>query len=155
MKYVFASEEYGWGVVCYFVDAFAFFISGPGITGLKNIAVVPNTTTPVSNTSINGALNIDGTDCRTNQIYYVDNTTNTLFNYDGHTVVLKASEKVQPCQVYHLKLVIADLVNGAVDSGVFLESKSLSSNTSNVVNLTQIDPSTGNYYAVEGCSTGS
>jgi hypothetical protein len=37
-NYVFSSEEYTQEYVCSFNDAFAFFISGPGIAGLKNIA---------------------------------------------------------------------------------------------------------------------
>ena len=55
-KYVFASEEYpefappfGSG----FNDAFAFYISGAGITGEENIALVPNTSTIVSSNTIN------------------------------------------------------------------------------------------------------
>ncbi|MBS1497207.1 MAG: choice-of-anchor L domain-containing protein, partial [Bacteroidetes bacterium] len=40
-KYVFSSEEYTPNFVCSFNDAFAFFISGPGITGLQNIALIP------------------------------------------------------------------------------------------------------------------
>lgn len=156
IKYVFGSEEYNSGFVCYFVDAFAFFISGPGITGLKNIALVPGTNLPVSNTNINGALNADLTDCRINQIYYIDNTSSTYMNYDGQTVVLTASEKVQPCQTYHLKLVIADLNNNlGADSGVFLEAQSLTSNSTSITNLTPTDPSSGNHYVVEGCVPGS
>ena len=155
-KYVFGSEEYSPDYICYFFDAFAFFISGPGIPGLKNLALVPGTNIPVGNSSINGAISFDGTDCRMNQIYYVNNTTNTYLTFDGHTVVLTASEHVQPCQTYHLKLVIADLNNSnGIDSGVFLEAQSLNSNITHIQNLTQTDPVSGKYYIVEGCSTGS
>ena len=57
-NFVFASEEYpdggigGW-VNQVFNDVFAFYISGPGITGQENLAVVPGTTTPVTINSIN------------------------------------------------------------------------------------------------------
>ena len=155
-RYVFSSEEYSNDLICYFFDAFAFFISGPGISGLKNIALVPNTTTPVGNFTINDVVNWDGTDCRMNPMYFVHNASNTYFTHDGHTVVLVAKERVQPCQTYHLKLVIADLNNSdGADSGVFLEAQSLRSNSATIENLTRIDPVTGNPFTVEGCVNGS
>lgn len=40
-NFVFASEEYNDFVNTGFNDVFAFFISGPGITGSQNIALVP------------------------------------------------------------------------------------------------------------------
>ncbi|HEX2684036.1 MAG TPA: choice-of-anchor L domain-containing protein, partial [Ferruginibacter sp.] len=123
-KYVFSSEEYVPSFVCDFNDAFAFLISGPGIAGLKNIALIPNTTTPVSIFNVN---NVPGGACPNNVMYYVDNSSNTYFTHDGHTVTLLALEKVVPCQTYHLKLVIADVGDAAYDSGVFLEAGSLTS----------------------------
>jgi gliding motility-associated-like protein len=150
-NYVFSSEEYVPDYVCSFNDAFAFFISGPGITGLKNIALVPGTNIPVSIFNVN---KVPGGACQNNGQYYVDNSSNTFFTHDGHTVVLSAKEKVQPCQTYHLKLVIADAGDAAVDSGVFLQARSLTSNTFGINNLTQTDAS-GNSYLVEGCITGA
>ena len=103
-RYQFSSEEYTEAFVCTFNDAFAFFISGPGITGLQNIALVPGTTTPVSILNVNDVFN--GV-CPLNMSYFVDNTGNNSFTHDGHTTVLAARAQVQPCQVYHLKLVIS------------------------------------------------
>ena len=151
-KYVFSSEEYDPFYVCEYNDAFAFFISGPGLTGLQNIALVPGTSTPVSIFNVN---NVPGGACPNNISYYVDNLNNTRLTHDGHTVILKALARVQPCQTYHLKLVIADIGDKQYDSGVFLEAKSLSSNSTQLINLTQSDPLTGNSYLVEGCATGS
>ncbi len=150
-NYVFSSEEYVAEYVCSFNDAFAFFISGPGITGLKNIALIPGTNIPVSIFNVN---NVPGGGCPNNAQYYTDNSSNIFFTHDGHTVVFTASEKVQPCQVYHLKLVLADASDAVVDSGVFLQARSLSSNAFGISNLTQTDPS-GNSYLVEGCATGA
>ncbi len=150
-KYVFSSEEYTPAFVCQFNDAFAFFISGPGITGLKNIALIPNTNTPVSIFNVN---DVPGSACPNNQIYFTDNSTNKFFTHDGHTVVLTALEQVHPCETYHLKLVIADVGDGLFDSGVFLEARSLSSNVVTLSNTTQVDPQNNNYL-VEGCSSGS
>ncbi|MGB4845607.1 MAG: choice-of-anchor L domain-containing protein, partial [Ferruginibacter sp.] len=150
-NYVFSSEEYTPAFVCLFNDAFAFFISGPGIVGLKNIALIPGTTMPVSIFNVN---DVAGGGCPNNTKYFVDNTTNTFFTHDGHTTVLTAVSEVQPCNTYHLKLVIADVGDDLWDTGVFLEAKSLSSNAIQINNFTQTDNS-GNSYLVEGCSTGS
>jgi len=150
-NYVFSSEEYTPAYVCDFNDAFAFFISGPGFPALTNIALLPGTFTPVSIFNVN---DVPGGACPNNQLYYWDNETNTNFTHDGHTRLLTALAKVQPCQVYHLKLVISDVGDDQLDSGVFLEAKSLSSNAIKISNLAQLDP-TGNSYLVEGCIPGS
>ncbi|MBL7732137.1 MAG: choice-of-anchor L domain-containing protein [Chitinophagaceae bacterium] len=151
-NYVFSSEEYTPAYVCDFNDAFAFFISGPGITGLKNIALVPNTTIPVSIFNVN---DVPGGGCPNNIAYYINNRLNTFCNHDGHTTLLTAKERVQPCQTYHLKLVISDVGDDLFDSGVFLQARSLSSPIAGITNLTQTDPATGLSYLVEGCATGA
>ena len=53
-NYIFASEEYAEYVGEQYNDAFAFFLSGPGITGTVNIALVPNTSTPVAINNVHG-----------------------------------------------------------------------------------------------------
>lgn len=153
-RYVFSSEEYpefacpgGGGTL--FNDAFAFFINGPGFPARTNIALIPGSTDPVTIHNINDA------GCAPYPQYYVNNSGNSFFTHDGHTVVLTALARVQPCQTYHLKLVIADVADGIYDSGVFLEAKSLTSNAFQLTNLTQQDPTTGNSYLVEGCAVGA
>ncbi len=151
-NYVFSSEEYP-DYVCQFNDAFAFLITGPGIPGTKNIALIPNTTLPVT---INYINNISG--CNGNPFfpqYYVNNAGNPYLTHNGHTTVLTALERVIPCETYTLKLVIADAVDWAFDSGVFLEARSLSSNAIAMNNQTQTDPVTGLSYLVEGCVAGA
>ncbi|MBL7701222.1 MAG: choice-of-anchor L domain-containing protein [Ferruginibacter sp.] len=147
-NYVFSSEEYTDFSCSEFNDAFAFFISGPGITGLKNIALIPNTILPVT---IN---NINEFSCALFPQYFTNNEANTFFTHNGHVSVFAAKEKVVPCQTYHLKLVIADVADWDLDSGVFLEAGSLSSNSISIINSTQVDPQ-NNFYLVEGCSAGS
>ena len=44
-EYVFGSEEYNEWVGSSFNDVFAFFISGPGIEGTQNIALIPGSST--------------------------------------------------------------------------------------------------------------
>lgn len=147
-NYVFSSEEYTDFSCTEFNDAFAFFIRGPGITGLKNIALIPNTTLPVTINNINEKA------CALFPQYFVNNETNRFFTHNGHIQVFTAREQVVPCQSYHLKLVIADVFDDDLDSGVFLEAGSLSSNAISIFNNTQIDQQ-NNFYLVEGCSAGS
>ncbi len=51
----------------------------------------------------------------------------TYFQYDGFTKVLTAECYVTPHKKYHLKLAIGDVGDYALDSGVFLEAGSFSS----------------------------
>ncbi|MEC9208826.1 MAG: choice-of-anchor L domain-containing protein [Bacteroidota bacterium] len=129
-KYVFGSEEYlEW--VNSFNDAFGFFLSGPNPTGGnyidQNLAIIPGTTTPVTIDNVNNVVNAT---------YYIDNgdgftppqsTDTTAIQFDGFTTPLTAVAAVNCGDTYHIKLVVADAVDNAYDSGVFLESGSFSS----------------------------
>jgi gliding motility-associated-like protein len=132
-KYVFGSEEYPEYVGSTFNDVFAFFISGPGISGLQNIARLPNGAAVAINNVNNGSGNSGP--C-TNCGYYVYNGdgnngpyngSNTYIQYDGFTRVLEAVSRVQCGQTYHLVIAIADAGDGILDSGIFLEANSLTS----------------------------
>lgn len=161
-RYVFGSEEYNAFVASY-NDIFAFFISGPRPGGgnytNENIALIPNTTLPVSIFNINfGNIgDCPGTAC-VNCEYLIDNcgtcqngcASGVSIEYDAYTVVLTAWAVVIPCQTYHLKLVIADAVDASLDSGVFLEAGSFSS-PGVTINSVYSTPG-GERLAVEGCS---
>ncbi len=116
IKYVFGSEEYPEYVNKAFNDVFSFFVTGPGITGTKNIATVPGTNTPVSINTVNAGMN--------NQ-YFVNNANGNSVQYDGFTKPLMAYTPVVACSTYHLKIVIADVTDGIFDSGVFIEGGSI------------------------------
>lgn len=163
-RYVFGSEEYPEYNCTDFNDVFAFFISGPGITGRKNIALVPGTNIPVAINSINnGTLSqLGGGDISICDSmgpgspflqYYVSNATGQHIAYNGFTKVLAATSRVQPCQMYHLKIAIADGGDEIYDSGVFLEAKSFRSEGVTIQNANPVT-ATGEPYLVEGCSTG-
>lgn len=143
--FVFASEEYEEWVGSQYNDVFGFFISGPGITGdpgagiYKNIALLPNSSTPVTINNVNQNSNTQ---------YYQNNNNGTSVEYDGFTRGLKAISKVTPCQSYHLKLVVADVSDKLWDSGVFIEK--ISSN--NILLLSQTAGGIPNM--VEGCNNG-
>lgn len=115
-SYVFASEEYPEFVNSGFNDIFAFFISGPGISGLQNIAMVPSSSDFVSINTINS---------NTNSQYYVDNTNGMDIEFDGYTTELIASATVTPNETYQIKIAIADVSDNVFDSGIFLGIESL------------------------------
>ena len=139
-NYQFGSEEYRNAVCSIYTDVFAFFLSGPGIVGAPNIALVPGTTIPVEINSVNnggvgtvgGAAHIHCTSLGAGSpftAYYIDNTGGTTMTYRGYTTKFRAVHEVTPCDTYHLKLSIVDAGNGQYDSGVFLEAASLTTNS--------------------------
>lgn len=140
-EYVFASEEYCEYVNTQFNDVFGFFISGPGINGVKNLATIGNSV-PITINTINHI---------TNSALYVHNTppgedrdncqdggisgglppaTPSLSQatqqceFDGFTRRMTATIQVVPCSTYHIKLAIADVGDGLFDSAVFLRAGS-------------------------------
>ncbi len=143
-QYVFGSEEF-FEYCGSYNDAFGFFLSGPGINGpftnnAINIALMPGSTTMY--VTINNICD--------NVLSRWNNAGGVNFQYDGLTHVFTATAVVQPCSTYHIKLAIADAVDHAYDSGVFLEENSF---TSIGVNMTPSNnnPSIGNT-AIEGCN---
>lgn len=164
-SYVFASEEYINSICGPYNDAFAFFISGPGIAGTANMARVPGTNIPVTVNTINngipGALAGGSTQNCTVMgpgspftAYYINNIGGTTIAYRGLTTVLTAANAVTPCQTYHLKITIADAQNALYDSGVFIKAGSLQSNSFTV---TAHAPLAGAAmpFAARGCAPGS
>ena len=162
-SYVFSSEEYMNAVCGPYNDAFAFFISGPGITGNENMALVPGTSIPVTINSINNG--IPGSTGHLSNCtsmgagspftaYYIDNTNGLMLTHKGLTSVLQAQHAVTPCTTYHLKLVIADAGDPLYDSGVFLKAGSLSTGTFNVNALAALSYDTASLLCVKGCLPG-
>ena len=143
--FVFASEEYNEWVGSQYNDVFGFFISGPGIVGDpgigadKNIALLPNSSQAVTINNVNNGSN--------NQYYY-DNAGGSHIQYDGFTTGLRAISQVQPCETYHLKLVIADASDRQFDSGVFIQK--IKSNNITMQSFTAL----GIPELVEGCNAG-
>ena len=56
--------------------------------------------------------------------------------YDGFTVVLTARYHVIPNEIYHIKMAVADVADGILDSGVFLAAGSFQSD-GDEVNITK------------------
>lgn len=121
-EYMFLSEEYRIDN-CDYSDAFAFLIKkADNSEPYQNIALIPNTTIPVTTKTINGADR-----CKSFQEYFGGfNSRNSPTNFNGQTKVLKANAQIVAGVKYHIKLVIADHGDsyGLYDSAVFLKAGS-------------------------------
>ncbi len=122
LKYVFGSDEYPEFVNSGYNDVFGFFISGPGIAGTVNIAIVPGSlNTPITTDNVNDSVN---------SVFYVNNGDGTqapqngsdvYLQYDGFTTGLVAYTDLVIGESYHLVIAIADVSDGTYDSGLFIE----------------------------------
>lgn len=144
-RFVFGSEEYPEYVCSQYNDVFGFFLSGPGISGpftnnAINLGVLPNSSIPIAiNTVNNGSPGVLGggpTGCsasdpnwQANSIYYVNNQGGTTVELDGFTVPIRTGAAVQCGLTYHIKIAIAHAGDGSLDSAVFIEGGSFSSNS--------------------------
>jgi gliding motility-associated-like protein len=153
-NYIFGSEEYLEYVDAGFNDVFGLFISGPGISGTQNIAKLPNQT----------IVSIDNVNNVSNNAFYVDNgdgndapynANSQYIQYDGYTRVLTASSPVQCGQTYHLTIAIADAGDGILDSGIFLEAQSLTSEAPTQISFESSQNFFGSPFIIaEGCTSG-
>lgn len=129
-EYVWGSEEYP-EFICNFNDAFLLLVSGPGINGTylnnaTNIAILPDSSTIVSINTVHD--NTVGTNCPTPfDSLYIDNSNDTTIAFDGYTQLLTAGINLNAGETYHFKIVVADVMDGIFDSGVFLLQNSVRS----------------------------
>ena len=162
-RYVFASEEYCEFVGSIFNDVFGFFVSGPGINGpfannAVNVAQIPNTNEYVAINSVNH---------NDNSAYYIGNellmdankcgfayqqSFQEEIGYDGMTTPFTATIDVLPCETYHIRLVVADVADDKLDSGVFLETQSF--DLGGDVSVRAEVPGSSEPIAVEDCRDG-
>ncbi|MEO1264008.1 MAG: choice-of-anchor L domain-containing protein, partial [Bacteroidota bacterium] len=162
-EYAFGSEEYCEFVGSMFNDVFGFFVSGPGINGpfannAINVALVPGTNEFVAINSINHATNsdlyiknellVEADEC---DIAY-DPLYLDQIEYDGMTEQLQATIDVVPCETYRIRLVIADVGDDILDSGVFLGAQTF--DISGDVQITARSEGSDEPVAVEGCRNG-
>ncbi|HEX9979429.1 MAG TPA: choice-of-anchor L domain-containing protein [Flavobacterium sp.] len=125
--FVFASEEYG-NFQCQFSDAFAFLLTNVNTGVTTNLAVVPNTTTPISVVTIRDFLYNSSCGSQNPQYFGSFNggsaAAGSATNFNGQTVLLNASSTLVPNTPYHIKLVIADRSDAESDSSIFISSDS-------------------------------
>jgi Secretion system C-terminal sorting domain len=131
MDYVFASEEYGL-YQCSFSDQVAFLLTDLTTGVTTNIAVVPQTTTPVSAITIRSDLY--NTNCPSVNAQFFgsfDDTNNSVLSgtcFNGRTVLLNATSNLVIGNSYKLKIVIGDYQDSLFDSTIFIKSSLLDTN---------------------------
>ena len=155
-NYIFGSDEFPTYANTQFNDVFGFFISGPGITGsysnnAENIALLPNGQPVTINNIYNSGLD---------QYYIgplkpedggggVTDPYDSAEGYKGCSIMLTAEAIVTACDTFHIKLAIADVGDGSLDSGVFIEAGSFTSGVViNLVNHSEVGTESDLY---EGC----
>lgn len=113
IDYQFMSEEYTEYVGSEYNDTFAYFVSGPGLTGTQNIALVPGTSEIVSINTINNTSHSE---------QYLNNSTGTItMEYDGITKKLRATATgLTPGETYHVKFAIGDTSDYSYDSAILI-----------------------------------
>ncbi len=129
-RYLFASEEYqiNNANTCQYSDLFGFLIRNVNDTQYENIALIPNTQTPVKVTTVHP--NIPNGCSAQNDTYFGSwNNSSAPINFNGQTAILTATASTVPNETYHVKLVIADEQNYRYDSAVFLEAGSFELST--------------------------
>ncbi|HET6949206.1 MAG TPA: choice-of-anchor L domain-containing protein [Acidimicrobiales bacterium] len=127
-NYVFASEEYNEFVGSEFNDVFGFFVTQQGAASPVNCAVV-GAGDPVSVNTINNGEANDGVGA-SNPGLFVNNDTGAIgAEPDGFTTTLQCTATVTPGVPNHLKLAIADASDADLDSWVFIQARSLSTNS--------------------------
>ncbi len=121
--YVFSSEEHKEYVGSEFNDVFGFFLNG------KNIALIPNTDTPVAINNVNYLHN--------NQYYRDNDGGQIMTEMDGLTTVLTVTAAVQVGKVHTIRMAIADAGDYILDSNVFIKGSSFTSIESDVLQFSK------------------
>lgn len=111
-NYVFGSEEYNEFVGSQFNDAFRFLVND------VNYAFIPGTNTPVEINNVNNTSNSQ---------FFRNNTGATInTQLDGLTTVFSFSAPVNPGVANTLQIVIADRGDSNLDSAVFIQAGTFS-----------------------------
>ncbi|WP_333877304.1 choice-of-anchor L domain-containing protein [Flavobacterium sp.] len=125
--FIFASEEYG-NFQCQYSDAFAFLLTNMNTGVTTNLAVVPNTTDPISVVTIRDFLYNSSCPSSNAQFFGSFNggseANTSATNFNGQTKILTAASVLTPGVPYHIKLVIADRLDPQSDSAIFISSDS-------------------------------
>jgi gliding motility-associated-like protein len=168
--YVFASNEYAGYTCTQFNDAFGFFLIGKGINGASNnvidtvnLAKIPGTNVPVAVNTINGGAPTGVGTVATclaanpnfvaHSVYFNNNVAAAGIStgYSGFTDVFTAKARVQCGQLYTIKMIIADVADGSLNSAVFLGARSFQLPTITLSRSTNSGNSFSDTNVVEGC----
>lgn len=123
-NFLFASEEYSDAYQCTYSDVFAFILTDS--SGFStNLALVPESEDRVSATSIRPGVP-NTCEASNNKYFGGINGDGSAISMTGKTKSLVAESLVNPGETYTIKLVIADNLDTALDSAVFLDGGSFS-----------------------------
>jgi gliding motility-associated-like protein len=127
-----------------------------------NVARIPNTNVPVAINTVNGGAPTGGgqaSNCLSanpnyvaHSIYFNNNPSLNAVNFNGYTRVFQAEAEVVCGNTYHIKLAITDVVDGALNSAVFLGENSFKSPTYKFTPIPNANNSFVDTALVEGCS---
>ena len=133
LDFIMVSEEYG-NFECTFADIFAFIVTDNTLGISENIAVVPNTTTPISVVNVRGGANTCGP---LNEQYFdqynftiADPNINSIpatsspINFNGQTQEFVLIKDLIIGNSYTIKIVIADNLDQIYDSALFVQNSS-------------------------------
>ncbi|MEM1149433.1 MAG: choice-of-anchor L domain-containing protein, partial [Pseudomonadota bacterium] len=142
INYQFGSDEYPDYVGSQYNDVFAFFVSGPGITGTQNIAQAPlGGNVRINNINIGSVGCADDTTPQdlSQSAFYINNGHTTALpgtcqpdpptgpfpvvtEFNGITTKLTAESRgLTPGGTYRVKFAVADDTDRQFDTGVFIE----------------------------------
>ncbi len=165
-EYVFASYEYTGFTCSAYNDPFGFFLTGMGINGVTgtstvNLASVPNTNPPipVAVNTLNSGVPSGGSPAAclaanpnfvASAQYFIANPTG--INATGHTTVLRARASVVCGNIYHMKMAVADVADGALHSMAFIKARSFQTPSIQLTTRTNAGSSFADSLSVEGCA---
>jgi hypothetical protein len=125
--FVFASEEYeDYQCNDTFADAFVFILTDQN-GNQENLALVPETTDPISVTTVSPGTQTGCSPVNAEffgEEYYGAVAPIAPIEYQGRTAVLTASTTINPGEVYNIKMIIADRGDSQYDSAIFLSAGS-------------------------------
>ncbi|WP_336367055.1 choice-of-anchor L domain-containing protein [Marinobacter sp. C2H3] len=120
-SYVFASEEYNEYVNSSYNDVFAFFVDG------QNIALAPDgQAVSINNVNCGNPYSGVGPNCDAYN-NNADGSATYNIQYDGFTDKLIASITGLSAGLHNMKIALADAGDSALDSAIFIEGGSFSS----------------------------
>lgn len=146
-NYIMASDEYQQDFPCNVSDGFALLIRPLGTSAWTNMAVIPNTSTPVGIETVHPE--IIGQCPAAHESHYAGSDLGDT-NFDGRTSMFHARADVNPNQVYELKMVVADQLDTRYDTAVFVEAGSLQAEIDLGPDITSCTPVTLDTHFTQG-----
>ncbi|OYQ39657.1 hypothetical protein CHX27_13780 [Flavobacterium aurantiibacter] len=127
-NFLLASDEYG-VFQCNFVDTFAFVLTNVQSGMTTNLALVPNTNSPVSVVTVRDASYNSLCNSVNPQFFKSYQAMNDFrgefinnINFNGITEVMTASAQIIPNELYNIKLIVGDFGDASYDTAIFIQA---------------------------------